>query len=71
MRPEGRNRGPIAALGPQGVHIRQTTRAHVTNTKCTDNKEESNQGCPRKTIALPYHCQSLRKTILVCYLKLV
>ena len=24
--------GP-AALGPQGVHIRQTTRAHVINTK--------------------------------------
>ena len=25
--------GP-AALVPRGVHIRQTTRAHVTNTKC-------------------------------------
>ena len=25
--------GP-AALGPEGVHIRQTTHAHVTNTKC-------------------------------------
>ena len=24
-----------AALVPRGVHIRQTTRAHVTNTKCT------------------------------------
>ena len=22
------------ALGPQDAHIRQTTRAHVTNTKC-------------------------------------
>ena len=26
--------GP-AALVPWGVHIRQTTRSHVTNTKCT------------------------------------
>ena len=25
--------GP-AALRPRGIHIRQTTRAHVTNTKC-------------------------------------
>ena len=24
----------ICTLGPRGVHIRQTTRAHVTNTKC-------------------------------------
>ena len=24
-----------ASFGPQGVHIRQTTRAHVTYTKCT------------------------------------
>ena len=35
-----------SALGPRGVHIRQITRAHVTNTKCSYYHMKHNNANP-------------------------
>ena len=38
-------KGCAATLGLQSVHIRQTSRAHVTNTYCTKKSFIQNEEC--------------------------